>query len=302
MRRLLVFLAAAVVSTPALADPFRGSSAPAAESVAWLPRFLSPLLAWLVPLQHDLIVALQRQIDQLQTGHAPFAAVAIIGTGLLYGVIHAAGPGHGKTLAGSYFSTRQARITQAFLASGAMALVQAVSAIVLVSLFTLVLGFGSGWLLDKAGWVDVGSFGLIGLFGAVITWRSVRRADGEPAACAHGHHHHDHGHDHDHAIPTREFMVGALAVGLRPCTGALLILLFTFANGLYAVGILATLAMAAGTAATVAAISLGAVGISSTLFRIGLTAGSRRSLSIAGGIIITLAGFAMMTAALATAS
>ena len=37
-------------------------------------------------------------------------------------------------------------------------------------------------------------------------------------------------------------------------------------------------------------------------FRIGLTAGSRRSLSIAGGIIITLAGFAMMTAALATAS
>ena len=51
----------------------------------------------------------------------------------------------------------------------------------------------------------------------------------------------------------------AFAIGIRPCTGALLVLLFASAAGLYAAGIAATFAMALGTFLTVAVIAAATV-------------------------------------------
>jgi nickel/cobalt exporter len=98
----------------------------------------------------------------------------------------------------------------------------------------------------------------------------------------HGHHHHhghDHHHDHHHAdgascdhcghMPSPELAKGRLdwskawaavaAVGMRPCTGALIVLVFALSQGLFAAGIAAAFAMAIGTGLTVAALTLAAV-------------------------------------------
>ena len=99
----------------------------------------------------------------------------------------------------------------------------------------------------------------------------------------HGHHHHEHhGHDHDHDAehvhdehcghshgPTPAELAGPggwrrglsaiLTVGIRPCSGAILVLVFALAQGLFWAGITATFAMGFGTAITVAAIALVAV-------------------------------------------
>jgi ABC-type nickel/cobalt efflux system permease component RcnA len=90
------------------------------------------------------------------------------------------------------------------------------------------------------------------------------------AHMAHGHHHHhDHVHDehcgHSHGpVPselagpggwTRGF--GAIfAVGLRPCSGAILVLVFALAQGMFWAGIAATFVMGLGTAITVATIAV----------------------------------------------
>lgn len=298
------YLPAALLSlaaSAAAADPLRGGGGPMAERGVWLPDVLCPALAWLLPVQRHLMGDLQHLMTQLKDGDAPLAALTLVATGLVYGIVHAAGPGHGKVVVASYFSTRKAGISQAFLASGAIALVQAASAILVVTLFSVVLGWGSRTLMDDAVWLDVASFGLIGAFGLVIAWRAVQRR-----TCCHDHGcTHDHDHDHHHRPARRETLWAAAAVGLRPCTGAILILLFTFTNGLHAIGILAILAMAAGTAATVATVGLGAVGIRSVgermLAGIGAAADWRRRLAIAGGVVIASAGFLMMAAALATA-
>ena len=80
---------------------------------------------------------------------------------------------------------------------------------------------------------------------------------------------------------------------MRPCTGALLILMFTFTNHLYAIGMLATLAMAAGTAITVAGVGMGALGLRELAERgIGIAL-PRRALAVAGGAIIAIMGVAM---------
>ena len=95
----------------------------------------------------------------------------------------------------------------------------------------------------------------------------------------HEHHHHDHhGHDHhDHAsawghahAPEPQELAGPggwkrglsaiVAVGLRPCSGAILVLVFALAQGLFWAGIAATFIMGLGTAITVAVIATIAVG------------------------------------------
>jgi len=97
----------------------------------------------------------------------------------------------------------------------------------------------------------------------------------------HGHHHHHHHHHHDHAGhvhdehcghshgPTPDQLSGPggwqrglgaiFAVGLRPCSGAILVLVFALAQGLFWAGIAATFVMGLGTAITVATIAIVAV-------------------------------------------
>jgi ABC-type nickel/cobalt efflux system permease component RcnA len=120
----------------------------------------------------------------------------------------------------------------------------------------------------------------------------------------HGHHHHDHDHDHDHHHhhahghdhvhdehcghshgPTPDQLAGPggwqrglgaiFAVGMRPCSGAILVLVFALAQGLFWAGIAATFVMGLGTAITVATIAVMAVSAKGLARR--LSAGSEGS-------------------------
>lgn len=97
----------------------------------------------------------------------------------------------------------------------------------------------------------------------------------------HGHDHHAHEHHHDHAGHVHDEHCGhshgpelselsgpggwsrglsaVLTVGIRPCSGAILVLVFALAQGLFWAGVAATLLMGLGTAITVSAIAIVAV-------------------------------------------
>jgi ABC-type nickel/cobalt efflux system permease component RcnA len=147
--------------------------------------------------------------------------------------------------------------------------------------------------------IEIASYGLIAAFGARLVWtkgggfmRALQTPRAEPAMAAaaaahnhhgHDHHHHDHGHDHhdhgpDHVHdehcghshgPTPDQLAGPggwrrglgaiIAVGLRPCSGAILVLVFALAQGLFWAGVVATFVMGIGTAITVATIAVLAV-------------------------------------------
>ncbi|HYG41575.1 MAG TPA: nickel/cobalt transporter [Bordetella sp.] len=128
---------------------------------------------------------------------------------------------------------------------------------------------------------------------AVRPWlRRARHAHGAAAGHAHGpahRHGHEHDHQHDHAgghghdhdadlagcgcghahAPAAEQVAGPLewrkavsailAMGLRPCSGALIVLVFALSQGFFAAGIAAALAMGVGTGLTVAALAVVAV-------------------------------------------
>ncbi|MGN6311040.1 MAG: nickel/cobalt transporter [Xanthobacteraceae bacterium] len=86
----------------------------------------------------------------------------------------------------------------------------------------------------------------------------------------HHHHHHDHGDHcgHSHGPAPGELagpggwkrgLAAVAAVGIRPCSGAILVLVFALAQGLFWAGVAATFVMGLGTAITVAAIATLAV-------------------------------------------
>jgi nickel/cobalt exporter len=155
----------------------------------------------------------------------------------------------------------------------------------------------------------------------------------------HGHDHHHHGHDHSHAHaahaepaahdhahvhdkhcghshgPTPDQLAGPggwtrglsaiVAVGLRPCSGAILVLVFALAQGMFWAGIAATFVMGLGTAITVSAIAIIAVtakGLARRLAGGGEGRGAlvMRGLEFAAAALVLLFGVGLLLGYVAT--
>ena len=98
-------------------------------------------------------------------------------------------------------------------------------------------------------------------------------------------------------------IIAAVAAGIRPCTGAIILLLFTMANGLYAVGILGSLAMALGVAITVSVVGLLAIGARRTIIHTTDAHGAAqplilRGVGMLGALFVVTIGALLFLAAL----
>src|SRR5690606_34360833 len=115
----------------------------------------------------------------------------------LYGVFHAAGPGHGKVVISSYMLANETQLQRGVTLSVLSALLQSLVAVVFVLVAAGLLGLTSMAMGDAAHWIGVVSYGLVALLGL---WLVLRKLFG----WGHGHHHHPHlahkahAHLHDH--------------------------------------------------------------------------------------------------------
>lgn len=263
----------------------------------------------------------------------PNAMWLLIGLSFAYGVFHAAGPGHGKAIITSYVVANNETLRKGIVLSFASAFAQAVTAIVLVGGFAVLFNLTSIAIQDTARWFEIGSYVLITGLGAWLLWQKAvrpfaamvasRSSGGELAFAVAGghHHHHDHHHEigadgicstcgHAHA-PTPDMVQGRitlaraasiiLAVGLRPCTGALVVLVFALSQGMILAGVASTLAMAVGTGITVsllAGLAVGAKELAVKLFGEGspMSIGIHRSIEILGAAIVFLLGLTLLIA------
>lgn len=262
----------------------------------------------------------------------PNAMWLLIGLSFAYGVFHAAGPGHGKAIITSYVVANNETLRKGIVLSFASAFAQAVTAIVLVGGFAVLFNLTSIAIQDTARWFEIGSYVLITGLGGWLLWQKAvrpfaamvasRSSGGELAFAGagghhHGHHHHEIGADgicstcgHAHA-PTPDMVQGRitlaraasiiLAVGLRPCTGALVVLVFALSQGMILAGVASTLAMAVGTGITVsllAGLAVGAKELAVKLFGEGspMSIGIHRSIEILGAAIVFLLGLTLLIA------
>ncbi len=193
-----------------------------------------------------------------------------------YGVLHAAGPGHGKLLIGTYGVAR--RVPMGPLAGLALlsSLAQAAVAVGLVYAVVAVLGLSRLAVEGAADrWMTPASHAMIAGLGLWLAWRGVRGLQRQATTDgpAHAHHHHDHGancdtcgHAHGPTLEQVSRLTGwrdALAlvagIALRPCTGALFVLILTWQLGIAAAGIAGVFLMGLGTALVTVAVAALAV-------------------------------------------
>lgn len=280
------------------------------------------LLAQQALFNREIANALKQSAD---TGAMP---IALIGLSALYGVLHAAGPGHGKAVISAYLFTSGETTRRGLLLSAASALLQAAVAIAIVAVLGYLMGATAKRMDATTLSLERVSFAAIAAVGAWLTWRKgkvfVGLLQGDEALAGQalypGHVHHP-GCGHllvlraaagpavpmgftaeaasQPAIGRSSAIAAVLAGGLRPCTGALLILVFSMAQGMFAIGILATLAMAAGTAVTVGA--LAAVAVKAKGFAQYLTGSDRRGLTLALHALEVAVGVAVFVLGLALA-
>jgi nickel/cobalt transporter (NicO) family protein len=314
----------------ALAQPFgvtRG--APPAE--------LGGFAGWILAKQAEFYRMLSGLIRAAKADGS--AAYTLLGISFLYGIFHAAGPGHGKAVISSYLVANDETWRRGIVLSFASAILQACTAIVIVGVAAAMLGATAKAMGDTVRVIEIVSYALILLIGLRLFWvkgraflRLLRSEAHAHHVHEHGHHHahaydddhhhHGHGHSHDHEhkdeasawghahAPEPQELTGRhwlrrglsaiVAVGLRPCSGAIIVLVFALAQGLFWIGVASTFVMGLGTAITVAVIAtlaVGARGLAGKLAKAKPGAGMLllRGLETAAALVIVIFGAALLT-------
>jgi nickel/cobalt exporter len=260
---------------------------------------LAPLFSWINSHQQSFYKALTSALRAMRQD--PWALWSLIGLSFAYGVFHAAGPGHGKAVISSYMIANETQLRRGILISLLSALMQGLMAIVLVAATYLILRGTSISMTKATHWLEIASFSLVALFGAWLLIRKLlamrKKPQVTPCAPATGmgsglrfkgtklpdHQQVDLGGNFcadcgkNHAVDPRllgkkQFSLldawsAVLSVGLRPCSGAIIVLSFSLLNGLYLGGFLSVLAMSLGTAITVSILAILAVSAKDTALR-----------------------------------
>ena len=317
------------------------------------------LFGWIIAKQNEFYRQFSGLIRQAKADGS--AIWALLGVSFLYGIFHAAGPGHGKAVISSYVVANEETWKRGIVLSFASALLQALVAVAVVGIASALLSATAATMKSAVDVIEIVSYALIVAIGVRLAWvkglglvnawrgrksSSIAHAHDDHPHHGHNHAHHDHGHahanpgpahhsHHDHAhhahdhhdhddhasawghahAPEPQELAGPggwkrglsaiVAVGMRPCSGAIIVLVFALAQGLFWAGVVATFVMGLGTAITVAVIATIAVGARSWAARF---AGSKsgygmiamRAIEVAAAFVIIAFGGLLLTGYMAS--
>ncbi|MDV5357725.1 nickel/cobalt transporter [Enterobacter asburiae] len=238
----------------------------------------------------------------------------------VYGVLHALGPGHGKVVITTWLATHPSKLKPAIGLTLASSLLQGLVAILLVVVVLSLLALPARQLHLSGYWLEKGSYLLVGVLGLLLCWRALKRlrqllhTPKFRAFTPHHVHHDNCGCGHQH-LPTqtqlqnggdwRARLMIVLSMGMRPCSGAIMVLLFSKVIGVFAWGVASALAMAAGTSLTISGLALLVHGFRQLVVKI---SGKRApvlwrqigwtTLALAGGVVLVSAAVVMWMSAL----
>ncbi len=319
---------------------------------------LAPLFVKIAAWQTSFYRQLTDNLAATRNG-ASFLWV-LLGISFLYGVFHAAGPGHGKAVITSYLLATGETLRRGIVIAFAAAFVQALTAIALVSIASGLLHVTAASMSNATNVLEIGSFAMIVAVGAWLLWTRLRptpvrrtertraklrpaqatasaaprdlpleyfprsmRGDNAPTRFTadplpigmsdvrvletdDGHDHHHHAADAaqlDRRLTFASAWSAIVAVGIRPCSGAIIVLVFALSQGLYAAGVTSTFVMAIGTGFTVSLLASLAVFARDAMFRITRRRSKAlailgRTVEIGGAVLVILLGLLLLGGAL----
>ena len=268
----------------------------------------------------------QREVNQQMSGllkavaeNPAKAGGSLLAFSFVYGVLHALGPGHGKIVITTWLATHPSKLKSSIGLTLASSLLQGGVAIVLVVVVLSLLQLPARQLHMSSFWLEKGSYLLVGVLGLLLCWRALKklrtllRRPTFTAFTAHHVHHPHCGCGHQHLPAPEQLQSGddwrarlaiVLSMGMRPCSGAIMVLLFSKVIGVFGWGMAAAMAMAAGTSLTISALALLVHGFRQLAVKL---SGNKTpplwqhvgwaTLALAGGVILLVAALVMWSSA-----
>jgi ABC-type nickel/cobalt efflux system permease component RcnA len=196
-------------------------------------EFIQTITQW----QYELNKFIGSNIRELKDESSLITSLTIIAIAFIYGVVHAAGPGHGKALVAFYFTSNKSSYKKAFKVGYLISMFHAASA--------LIFTFGIYFILEKMFRknfnelsniaINISAFMiiLVGLYllYEVYTHRKEKEEEFKPN--------------------NKSELAISFSAGVVPCPGVMTIVLFCIVIGQYTVGILSALAMSIGMGLTI---------------------------------------------------
>lgn len=274
MKKLFVVFAMLVFVNTAHALPSMQSQVQEQEHIIKTEasfNILKPIKVQILKWNMFINKEIPKYMKGLKNNPSIWVVLTALFAATVYGILHTLGPGHGKMVVATYFLTQQASFWQGVFLGIQTAFAHVAGAIVLV--FTTDLALRS-LVLDPEQHMYLLrniSFGLIILVGIVMLIQAILHATGKvkDVGCVHcnGHNHHahnhndkkhnhSHGHHHQVVKTTKKDTFIALSIGLIPCTGSLLILLYAMANDILLFGLLMVCFVAVGMSITMIVLGL----------------------------------------------
>lgn len=239
------------------------------------PTLLFKVSEW----QRSFNLSLSGALNSLKA-ESQQAGLTLVGVSFLYGVFHAVGPGHGKFVLTGYLAFERTKLPQAIRLTLFSAFVQGVVAVALVSVIVVLFTLSRSYFNLTLQWVERGGFLMMLLLGIYWLYQGrkslfptrkrvkIKRilqnsrlnrplVSAESSVCSHhsaecgcGHKHLPNANELAQANSWQAQWMLVLSIGLRPCTGAVLVLFLAYTLDLYLWGVLAAMVMALGTGVT----------------------------------------------------
>ena len=276
-------------------NPFTAKHKSEAHRMTTHPAAKNPFLSMIALWQHRLN---QKMADLMREAKAtnslkPLAFLLVIA--FAYGAIHAAGPGHGKVFAISYILAQRPRLLRGILFGNFIALFHGLSGILFVLIIRIILEKSiTGTLEDVTRITQIISFSLIACLGLGILIKSIYRwiksaKNSRPSF------------DKSNKRHLNSPLLSALVVGMIPCPGVVMVMLFALSMNLVGLGIMLGVTLSLGMAFTITCVVV--MGILGKTASLGMVA-KNSSLVITleylietiAGLVITCLGLLFLTA------
>jgi nickel/cobalt transporter (NicO) family protein len=298
---------------------------------------VSGIGAWIIGQESAFYRAMTQALHAIKAHES--AGWTLAAVSFAYGVFHAAGPGHGKAVVTSYMVSNERALRRGLVISLLAAVLQGIVAVGIVGIAALIFHATAQRMTAAANVLETASyFGIVAL-GAVLLWRkgaafatalsamprtqveqvfatsapslSMNRSTSAFFADS-GTQDHVHGPDCGHFLamdPTKldegfvwkGALLTVLTAGARPCSGAILVLVFALAQGMFLTGVGATFAMSLGTAITTGALAAFAVYAKRTAMKFAGPGSPRalifgRLIEVGAALLVLLFGCALLAA------
>jgi len=196
----------------------------------------------MAPVQKTLNESLAAITRSLRGSRSLGGLLFVILISLVYGMFHAAGPGHGKTIVSSFFLANDAKLRHSFMIGYLIAGVHALAALaVVLILYYAIRGLFSTGIEQADHYIQLATFAVIAVLGAFMLVGRIRGTG----------HHHARARDGGGDLTLRSLFSIAVPAGVIPCPGAVAVILFALSLHMLGVSVLAVVAISLGMGITI---------------------------------------------------